>query len=132
MGMEAVAVLGEDNPDDFPVVKAVVAGLQPGDFLAHRLGDTAGTAAGRHVYMVGQQPQHALLAEAAQERANGVRVGLRLLGPLRRRAILEEEQWADHLIAPLGLIGKAELSVRTRCGRFHVAPLTRRAVEGSM
>jgi hypothetical protein len=130
--MEAVTVLIEENPDDFPVVKAAVEGIQPGDFLAHRLGYAAGAAAGRHVDVVGQQPQHTLLAEAAQERADGVRVGLRFLGPLRGRAILEEEQRADHLIALLGLIGEAELSVRKLCGRFHAAPLTRHAIEGLM
>jgi hypothetical protein len=36
-------------------------------------------------------------------------MGLRFLRPLRGRAILKEEQRANHLIAPLGLIGKAEL-----------------------
>jgi hypothetical protein len=107
--MEAVAILGADHPDDFPVVKAAVEGLQPGDFLAHRLGDTAGAAAGRHLDVVGQQPQHALLAEAAQERADGIWMGRRFPGQLRGRAILEEEQRADHLRAPLGLISEAEL-----------------------
>jgi hypothetical protein len=35
-------------------VKAAVEGIQPGDFLAHRLGYTAGAAAGRHFDVVGQ------------------------------------------------------------------------------
>jgi hypothetical protein len=82
--------------------------------------------------VVGQQPQHALLAEAAQERADGVRMGLRFLCPRRGRAIREAEQRADHLRAPLGWIGEAELSVRQRCGRFHAAPLPRQAIAGLM
>jgi hypothetical protein len=132
IGVEAVAVLVEDNPDDFPVVKAAVEGIQPGDFLAHRLGYTAGTAAGRHFDVVGPSPQHPLVADAAQEGADGVRVGLRFLRPLRGRAILTKEQWADDLLAPLGLIGEAEWSLCKRRGRFHRAPLTHHTIEGLM
>jgi hypothetical protein len=46
--------------------------------------------------------------------------------------ILKEEQRADHLIAPLGLIGEAALEVRKLGGRVHAAPLTRHAIEGLM
>src|SRR5438128_6827680 len=64
LGMQAVAALVEDNPDDFPILKVVVEGFEPGDLLPHSLRHPAGAVAGSDFEVGGQQPQHAFLAEA--------------------------------------------------------------------
>jgi hypothetical protein len=73
-----------------------------------------------------------LLAEAALERGNGIRMGLRLLCPLRGCPIGKEHQGTDHFIAPLNRIDEAQLQLRKRRRRFHRSPFTHAVEEGLM
>ena len=61
--------------------------------------------------MLRQEPQHALLPKAAGQIPHGFGVQLGLLCPLGRSAIPNEDNGADHFIAPLHAIDKAELEL---------------------
>ena len=130
--MDGVAEGEEQDAGEFAVMKAGVERFEPVNLLADGIGNPCGSAAGRHLEVRGHQPQHALPVEAALEGADGVRMGLRFLGPLRGRPIGKQHERADHLIAPLDLIDEAQLQLRKRRGRFHRSPFTRAAGEGLM
>src|SRR5262245_50830033 len=102
--MEPVGTLIEDNPYHFPVVQAATEGLEPGDVLPDGFGHLPRPAARGPLAIGGQQPQHALLAEAAYEGADRVRVRVCVLGALGRRALFKEDKGADQFVAPLDLI----------------------------
>ena len=61
--------------------------------------------------MLRKEPQHALLPKAAGQIPHGFGVQLGLLCPLGYGAIAYEDDGADHLIAPLHAIDKAELEL---------------------
>ena len=128
-GLQAVATLVEDHPDDFPILKAVVEGFEPGDLLPHRLGHPAGAVLGSDRDIGRQQPQHAFLAEAAQAGPHRVGVRVRVLRPLDRRALGKQHEGADQFVAPLDLIHKVELQLRTIPCRFHGCSLPPAALE---
>src|SRR2546421_7127202 len=121
--MQAVAALVEDNPADFPILKVVVEGFEPGNFLPYGLRHSAGAGTGRDRDIGGQQPEHALLAEATQEGPHRVRVRMRLLSSLGGGAFCKQHERADQFVAPLDLVDKLELELRKIPHWFHVCSL---------
>src|SRR5262245_54780226 len=110
--MQAVAALVEDNPADFPILKVVVEGFEPGHFLPYSLWYPSGARPGRDLDIGGQQPEHALLAEATQEGPHRIRVRMRLLRALGGCAFCHQHERADQFVAPLDLVHKRELELR--------------------
>jgi hypothetical protein len=92
LGMQAVAALVEDNPDDFPILKVVVEGFEPGNFLPYGLRHSAGAGAGSDLDIGGQQPQHALLLKPPFQCAYRFRVGVGVLRPWCPRCLLPTSQ----------------------------------------
>jgi hypothetical protein len=103
-------------------VKPIIEGFEPIDLLPDGVRNLGGPPSAPYLHIPREQPQHAPLPEATVERAHGVRMGVGFPRALCRRAILKEEQRADHLIAPLGWIGEAQLQLCKRRGRFHGHP----------
>ena len=112
----------EQDAGEFPVVEAVIEGLEAIDLLAHGLRDGAGPPPGHHLDIGGEESRHALLPETAPEGADRVGVGVGFLRPLLGRPIGKQHQGADQLVAPLGLIDEAQLQLRKLRGRFHRCP----------
>ena len=130
--MDGVAEGEEQDAGEFAVMKAAIERFEPVNLLADGIWNPRGSASGSDFEVCGHQSQHPLPLEAALEGADGVRMGLRFLGPLLGRPIGKEHQGTDHLIAPLDLIDEAQLQLRKRRGRFHRSPFTRAAGEGLM
>jgi hypothetical protein len=78
-----------------------------------------------HLDIRGQEAWHALLPEAAVERAHGVGMGVGFLGALLSRAIGEQHQGTDDLVPSLRLIDKTQLQLRELRGRLHRHPFHR-------
>jgi hypothetical protein len=130
--MDGVAEGEEQDAGEFAVMKAGIERFEPVNLPADGIWDPCGAASGSYFEGCGHQSQHPLPLEAALEGADGVRMGLRFLGPLLGRAIRKEHQGTDHLIAPLNLIDEAQLQLRKRRCWFHNRPFTRTAGEGLM
>jgi hypothetical protein len=130
--MDGVAEGEEQDAGEFAVMKAAIERFEPVNLLADRIWNPLGPALGSYFEVGGHQPQHPLPLEAVLEGADGVRMGLRFLGPLLGRPIGEQYEGTDDLIAPLDLIHEAQLQLRKRRGRFHGRPFTRAAGEGLM
>jgi hypothetical protein len=130
--MDGVAEGEEQDAGEFAVMEAGIERFEPVNLLADGIGDQRGSASGSYFEGCGHQSQHSLPLEATLEGTDGVRMGLRFLGPLHRRPIGKEHQGTDDLIAPLNLIHEAQLQLRKRCGRFHGSPFTCAAGEGLM
>jgi hypothetical protein len=112
----------EQDAGEFTVVEAVIQRLETIDLLPHSLRDGAGPLPVYHLNISGKESSHALLPEAALEGADGVRMGMGFLRPLLGRPIGKQDQRADHLIAPLGLIHEAQLQLCKLRSRFHRCP----------
>ena len=128
--MDGVAKGEEQDAGELAIMKAAIERFEPVNLLADSIGNPGGSTASCHLKVFGYEPQHAPLVEAALEGADGVRMGLRFLGPLRGRPIGKEHQRTDHVIAPLDLIDEAQLQLRKRRGRVHRSPFTHAAREG--
>jgi hypothetical protein len=113
-------------------MKAAIQCFQPVNLLADGIWDPRGSPSGSDVERCGHQSQHPLPLEAALEGTDGVRMGLRFLGPLLDRPIGKQYEGTDHLIAPLDLIHEAQLQLRKLHCRFHGRPFTRAEGEGLM
>ena len=105
-------------------MKATIERFEAVNLLPDISRDGAGPLASPHLDIGGEEPQHPLLAEAPVERAD--RIGMRsgFAGALGRRAIGKEPQWANHLVAPLGLIHKTQLQLGKLGGGVHGSPFS--------
>jgi hypothetical protein len=72
-----------------------------------------------HLRLVRQKPEHALLLEATGESTHRIGVEVGVLGSLCSSILCKEDQRADHFIAPLDMIDKAQLELGKIPQRFH-------------
>ena len=112
-------------------MKAGIERFEAVKLLPHGVSDPARPPSDDDLDRVGQQAQHALLPEAPRELADRVRMGVRFPGPLRGRAIGQQHQGTDDLIAPLGLIHEAQLQLCKRRRRLHRRPFPRPSGQGA-
>ena len=123
-----VARFAKQNPSQFAILKPRVEGFEPGKLLDHGGGDPGGFVLGDNLDIIRHKAQQPLLCEATGQLAHGFWMRGRLVRALPDRglwsgAVLEQDQGADELIAPLDLIRDAQLPLRKiRCD-FHVGPL---------
>jgi hypothetical protein len=123
LGMQAVAARVEDKPDDFPILQVVVEGFAPGHVLLDGLRHSAGAGAGSDRDSGGQQPPHALLAEATQEGPHRVGGRVRVLSALGGGAFGTQYERAAQFVAPLDLVHTLELALRKIPRWFHACSL---------
>jgi hypothetical protein len=90
--------------------------------VARGLRDPAGCLPGHEVDGGGKEAKHALLPAATLEGADRVGIGGRFLGALLGGTIGEQHQPANHLVASLGPIHKAQQQLCKRRGQFHGRP----------
>jgi hypothetical protein len=122
--IDGIRTLTKHNPRQFPIMKATIEGFEPVNLRADIVGDRARPPAPYDLDIAGEESQEPLLAEAPVEHAN--RIGMRggFAGALGRRAIGKEHQWANHLVAPLGLIHNSQLQLGKLCGGVHGSPFS--------
>jgi hypothetical protein len=120
--INGVPHLDQKNTGEFLIVEPVIEGFEPIELLPDGVRNPGGPGEDHHLYLPREQPEHPPLPEAAVERAHGVRMGGGFPRALCGHAILKEEPRADHLIAPLGWIGEAQLQLGKLRGRFHAHP----------
>src|SRR4029434_7478384 len=87
--------------------------------VPYGLRHSAGAGAGSDLDIGGQQPQHALLAEATQEGPHRIGVRVRGLSSLGGCAFGKQYERADQFVAPLDLVHKLELELRKIPRWFH-------------
>jgi hypothetical protein len=116
--IDAIARLAKDDSRHFAVVEPSIERFEPGNLLDDLLGDPSRSPGGDDVQIVGEEPEHALLLEAACEFPHCLGMGLCFLGPLHGRAPLAQDEGADELITPLYLINKVELELGKVTHRF--------------
>jgi hypothetical protein len=87
--IDAIAHLREHDPRHFARVSPSIECFEPGNLFDDRLGDPSRSSLRCDVKVVGEEPEHALLLEAARELAHRLGMGVSFLGPWRRRAPLE-------------------------------------------
>jgi hypothetical protein len=114
------------DPRQFAVVKVRVERFQPINLLPHGDRGRTGPRPVHHLDIVREESQHALPTEAAPELPHGLRMGVRLLGPLWGRAIGKQHERTNHLVPPLDLIHEAQLQLGKRRCRFHRRPFRTR------
>jgi hypothetical protein len=122
--IERIGALTEDNPCQFPIMKATIESFEAVNLLADIVGDGAGTPTPSDLDIAREEPQHPLLAEASMERPDRFRMRSRFLGSLRRGPIGKEHQRANDLVAPLSLIDQAQLQLGKRGGGVHSSPFS--------
>jgi hypothetical protein len=105
--IDGIAHLTEDDPRQFPIVKAGIQRFQPVDLLPDHVRDRPNPSPALHLDGVRQQPEHPVLPEMPHKPPDRVRVGLGGLRPLRNGIRVKEDERADHFIAPLDLIHEA-------------------------
>src|SRR5919198_1143501 len=99
--MALLPVIDPQHQRQFPIMKARVERFQPVYLLAHGLWDARRPLLAARAAAARQEPGHALLAETAPERADGIGVRLGCMRALRGRPITKEYERANDLIAPL-------------------------------
>jgi hypothetical protein len=109
--IHALAPLVKDDPGQCTILNPRVESLEPGHCLDHGLRHPSTPAGGDHLEGVRQQPQHALLLDAALQLAHRFRVRGRFRSPRRGAAIGKEAEGTEHCIAPWDLIHKVELEL---------------------
>jgi hypothetical protein len=114
--IKGIGALAEHNPRQFPIMKATIEGFQAVNLLPNIVGNWASTVSPYDLDITREEPQHPLLAEAPMERADCLRMRGGCLGTLRSGPIGKEHQWANYLIAPLGLIHQPQLQLGKLCG----------------
>src|SRR5215211_7738917 len=105
-------------------MKATIERFEAVNLLPDVGGDGAGPLTPYHLDLGGEEPQHPPLAEAPVERADRIRMGSGFVGALGGRAVGKEHQWANHLVAPLGLIHKTQLQLGKFGGGVHGSPFS--------
>ena len=106
--MEAVGQGMKDDPRQCAVADALVAALEPLEFLDHLGGDAAATAGGDDLDSPGSPPQHARRLKAAFEGPHGVGMGGGFLRARGRGAILQAPQRAEKFIAIRRWVGERQ------------------------
>jgi hypothetical protein len=76
-------------------VEPIIEGFEAIDLLPHGVRHGTGPPAVHHLDIRGEEACHALLPEAAVERAHGVWMGVGFLGALLSRAISEQHEGTD-------------------------------------
>jgi len=94
------------------MLKVVVEDFEPGHFLPYGLRHSAGAGAGSALDSGGQQPPHALVAEATQEGPHRIGGRVRVRSSLGGCAFGTQYERADQFVAPLELGHKRAGEVR--------------------
>jgi len=105
--IEAIARFVINNPAQFALVKSPVESFQSLQFLNDRFGHPTMATSRDQLDMIGEQAKHTLLLKASCELADRVGMEMRLLRPLRRGALCQQDR-ANDLIASLNRIVKAQ------------------------
>jgi hypothetical protein len=114
--------LAEHDPGEFPRMKPCIERFELIDLLAHSLGHPGRPALPRSRDVVGEQPEHALLLETADQPPHGIGMCVRVLCPLRGCSTCQEDQGADELVPPLDLIHEVQLKLGKLGRRVHGTP----------
>jgi len=95
---------------------STIEGFETVNFLPDILGNRASTPALYNLDIAWEESQHPLLAEAAVECPDRLRMRGRFLGTLGSGAIGKEYQRANDFITPLGLIAQPQRQLGKLCG----------------
>src|SRR5207244_3364965 len=122
--IEGIGTLAEHNPCQFAIMKAAIEGFEAVNLLPDIVGDRAGTPSLYNLDIAGEESHHPLLAEAPTERPDRIGMGSSFVGALGGCAIGKEDQRANYLVTPLGLIRQTQLQLGKLCGRVHDSPFS--------
>jgi hypothetical protein len=106
--INGILELNEHDARQFPVMKPVIEGFQPIEFLPDRVRDP-NCPPTDHLDNVREQSEHVLLPKPSGQLPHGGWVEVGFVGALLRRPIGEEEHGADDFIAPLRPVDQLEL-----------------------
>ena len=109
----------QEDPDQFPVPKAVIEPFESLEFLDALVGHPPLSAYRDDLERLREEAQHALRLKAALEGADRFGVGVGFLGPLAGGTLLQEHQWADEFIALLHHVVEEQLGVVNVCTSHH-------------
>jgi hypothetical protein len=107
-----------DDPGQFAKLEPVIAGFEACQCFDDLVGHLLARAWTEERCMVRKEAEGALVSETPRQLAHGFRVRMGLHGPLRGGPVVKKDEGANHLIAPLDLIDKAELELGKICQRF--------------
>src|SRR5215813_3716147 len=96
------------DPGQLTIPASLIEALESREFLHHDGGDRRAPARPGALCRFGKQPERALMPEAPRQCPHGFWVRVRFRGPLGGAPVVKEPYGANHLIAPLAMIDKAE------------------------
>ena len=108
-----------DDPGQFAKLEPVIAGFEARQFFDDLVGYLLAPAWTDELYMIGKEAAGALVSEPPRQLAHGFRVCVGLHGSLSSGPVVKEDEWANHLIAPLDVIDKVQLELGKIPQRFH-------------